>query len=85
MMESLYPVCPTRSHSPYEQLARRIHRQVNSAAAQMRRRTVIARQSGERLDDWECLLEQFDVEDSVRVIRLECGAVGLAWTSQHPS
>ncbi len=73
-----------QSHTPFEQLAHRIHRQVNSTAAQTRRRTIIARLRSEKLDDWDCLLEQLDVEDSVRVTRLECGAVGLAWTNQHP-
>ena len=85
MSHSVYPVGLELSHTPYEQLARRIHRQVNSSAAQARRRTIIARQSCEKVDDWDCLLEQLDVEDSVRVTRLECGAVGLAWTNQHPS
>lgn len=37
----------------------------------MRRRTIIARQSGEKLDDWDLLLEQLDVEDSVSVTRLD--------------
>ncbi|WP_122665168.1 DUF1654 domain-containing protein [Pseudomonas viridiflava] len=85
MSHSVYPVGLERSHTPYERLARRIHRQVNSSAAQRRRRTVIARLSGEKLDDWDCLLDQLDLEDSVRVTRLECGAVGLTWTNQHAS
>ena len=76
---------PEQSHTPFQQLARRIHRQVNSSAAQTRRRTIIARLSSEKLDDWDCLLDQLDIEDSVRVTRLECGAVGLAWTNQHRS
>lgn len=82
MSHSVYPGGLELSHTPFEQLARRIHRQVNSSAAQTRRRTIIARLSSERLDDWDCLLEQLDVEDSVRVIRLECGSVGLSWTNQ---
>ncbi|MCD5993674.1 DUF1654 domain-containing protein [Pseudomonas sp. CDFA 602] len=85
MSKSVYSGGTQQSHTPYEQLARRIHRQVNSSAAQTRRRTIIAMLSSERLDDWDCLLEQLDVEDSVRVTRLECGSVGLTWTNQHPS
>lgn len=85
MSHSFYPGGLEQSNTPFEQLARRIHRQVNSSAAQTRRRTIIARLSSEKLDDWDCLLEQFDVEDSVHVTRLECGAVGLTWTNQHAS
>lgn len=85
MSQSGYPGVLERSHSPYELLTRRIHRQVNSAKAQTLRRTIIARQSGERLDDWDSLIDQLDVEDSVRVTRLECGAVGLTWRNQHLS
>lgn len=85
MSHSVYPGGLELSHTPFEQLTRRIHRQVNSSAAQTRRRTIIARLESEKPDDWDCLLEQLDREDSVRVIRLECGSVGLAWTNQHLS
>lgn len=85
MSHSVYPGGLEQSRTPFEQLARRIHRQVNSSAAQTRRRTIISRLSSEKLDDWDCLLEQLDTEDSVRVTRLECGSVGLAWTNQHAS
>lgn len=76
---------PQKPRSPYELLRHRIHRQVNSPAAQCRRRTVITRQSGELEADWDCLLEQLGKEDSVRVIPLEEGVVQLSWTNQHPS
>lgn len=76
---------PHESPTPYQQLAHRIHRQVNSSTAQVRRRTVIARQPCEKVEDWDCLLEQIEVEDSVRLTRFEGGAVGLSWTNQHPS
>lgn len=72
------------SHTPYEQLTRRIHRQVNSPAAQCRRRTVIIRESGELEADWDCLVEQLGAEDSVRVMMLKDGVVQLSWTNQHP-
>ncbi|MFC0669433.1 DUF1654 domain-containing protein [Azotobacter chroococcum] len=68
----------------YELLARRIHRQVMSPSAQLQRRTVIAREPGEREDDWDLLLEQLSEEESVRMTRLEGGAVQLTWTNQHP-
>ena len=71
------------SHTPFDQLTRRIRRQVNSAAAQMRRRTIIARQPGEQVDDWDCLVDQLAVNDSVRMTRFDCGAIGLSWTNQH--
>ena len=77
--------CQRDSYTPYEQLTRRIHRQVNSSAAQFRRRTVIMRQLGELEADWDCLLEQLGAEDSVRVMPLEDGVVQLSWTNQHPS
>lgn len=85
MSHSVYPGGLELSHTPFEQLSRRIHRQVNSSAAQTRRRTIIARLESEKPDDWDCLLAQLDIQESVRVTRLECGAVGLAWTNQHPS
>ncbi len=66
-----------------EQLLQRIHRQVNSSAAQDRRRTVISRLPGERIDDWDSLLDQLEVEDSVRLTRLDGGAIQLCWTNQH--
>lgn len=72
------------SPSSFEQLARRIHRQVNSPAAQLRRRTVIVREVGERMDDWDLLIEQLGAEDSVRMTYLEDGAIQLCWTNQHP-
>ena len=44
---------------------------------------MIVKQSGERMEDWDALLEQFDLEESVRVTRLEEGSVYLSWTNQH--
>lgn len=85
LMDQLMFVMPTRFQSPtrYEQLAQRIHRQVNSSAAQDRRRTVISRMPGELMDDWDKLLDQLAIEESVRLTRLESGAVQLNWTNQH--
>lgn len=68
----------------YELLAHRIHRQVMSPSAQLKRRTVIERKPGEREDDWDLLIEQLSEEESVRMTRLEGGAVQLTWTNQHP-
>lgn len=68
----------------YELLARRIHRQVMSPGAQLKRCTVIARESGEREEDWDLLLEQLSEEESLRMTRLEDGTVQLTWTNQHP-
>ncbi len=73
------PVSATR----FEQLMQRIHRQVNSSAAQERRRTVISRLPGERLDDWDKLLDQLEVEESVRLTRLDSEKIQLSWTNQH--
>lgn len=78
-------VSPVQQYTPFEHLACRIFRQVNSPAAQVLRRTVIQRLSGERSDDWDRLLEQLDTEESVRLKRLEGGAAQLSWTNQHPS
>lgn len=71
------------SSSRFEQLAQRILRQVNSSAAQERRRTVIARMPEERLDDWDKLLDQLEVEESVRLLHLDGGHIQLSWTNQH--
>lgn len=79
------PVSSSQSFTPYEQLSRRIHQQVNSSAAQLNRRTTIVRQPSERMDDWDKFVEELDVEESVRVTRLEEGAVYLSWTNQHHS
>lgn len=69
--------------SRFEQLTRRIHRQVNSCAAQDRRRTVIARLPEEHSDDWDKLLDQLEVEESVCMTHLGGGAIQLTWTNQH--
>ncbi len=44
---------------------------------------MIVKQSGERMEDWDALLDQFDLEESVQVTRLEEGGVYLSWTNQH--
>lgn len=79
----VHPVAFFHSYTSYEELTRRIQRQVNSEAAQVRRRTVIVRQSGERVDDWDKFLEQLNVEESVRVTLLGDGVAQLSWTNQH--
>ena len=79
------PVSPVPTANPFEQLTCRIFRQVNSPAAQVRRRTVIQRLSGERSEDWDRLIEQLETDESVRLQRLEGGAAQLSWTNQHPS
>lgn len=79
------PVTFSQSTTPYEQLSRRIHRQVNSSAAQVDRRTIIVRQPCELLDDWDKFVDQLDVEECVRVTLLGDGAVQLSWTNQHRS
>lgn len=66
-----------------ELLARRIFRQVMSPRARLQRCAVIVREPGERVDDWDQLLDQLGANDSVQLTRLECGAVRLAWTNQH--
>jgi len=71
------------SSSRFEQLIQRIHRQVTSSAAQDRRRTIISRLPSERLDDWEKLLDQLEVEESVRLTHLDGGGIQLSWTNQH--
>lgn len=71
------------SATHFQLLMQRIHRQVNSSAAQERRRTVISRLPSERMDDWDKLLDQLEVEESVRLTRLDGGSVQLCWTNQH--
>ncbi|MVV51894.1 DUF1654 domain-containing protein [Pseudomonas sp. PB120] len=79
----VHPVVFFQSFSRYEQLNSRVHRQVNSPAAQAKRQTVIVRQSSERLEDWDKLIEQLDAEESVRVTLLGDGVAQLRWTNQH--
>ncbi|MFP6365496.1 DUF1654 domain-containing protein [Pseudomonas aeruginosa] len=74
---------PSPSMSRFEQLTKRIHRQVNSSAAQERRRTVISRLPEERVDDWDKLLDQLEVEESVRLTYLDGGNIQLSWTNHH--
>lgn len=81
----VHPVSFSQSSTSFEQLSQRIHRQVNSSVAQANRRTVIMRLPGEDAEDWDALLEKFEVEESVRVTRLGEGAVSLRWTNQHLS
>lgn len=71
------------SSSRFEQLTQRILRQVNSSAAQERRRTVITRLPEDRIDDWDKLLDQLEVEESVRLLRLDGGHIQLSWTNHH--
>lgn len=73
-----------QASSPYETLIRRIFRQINSSAAQHRRQTVIVQQPGDSSDDWDAFLDQLDVEESVRVTRMNEGRAQLDWTNHHP-
>lgn len=68
-----------------ENLVQRIFRQVNSSHAQERRRTVISRLPDEQLTDWDTLLDQLEVNESVRLTRLDGDCVQLTWTNQHRS
>ncbi|CAI8973515.1 DUF1654 domain-containing protein [Pseudomonas chlororaphis] len=77
------PASPSQPSTPFEQLSKRIYRQVNSPAAQSRRRTVITRHSDERVDDWDKLIEQLGVEESVRMIPLDSDSIQLSWTNHH--
>lgn len=40
---------------------------------------------GEGTEDWDKLMDQLDVEESVRATRLMDGSVQLIWTNQHCS
>ncbi|RRV08533.1 DUF1654 domain-containing protein [Pseudomonas sp. v388] len=71
--------------SPYQHLLHRIHRQINSSAAQLRRQTTIVRAPDENAEDWDAFLEQLDIEESVSVTRLGWGIARLEWTNQHRS
>ncbi|WKW34099.1 DUF1654 domain-containing protein [Pseudomonas viridiflava] len=70
--------------TPYQSLLRRIHRQINSSAAQSNRHTTIARQPDESASDWDVFLEQLELEESVRVTRIDHEVAKLKWTNQHP-
>ena len=72
-------------YTSYESLILRIHRQINSSAAQSRRQTIIIQQPGESADDWDTFLDQLEMEESVRVTHIEAGVACLTWTNQHRS
>lgn len=78
-----HPVPLFHSSTHYEELSRRVHRQINSSAAQATRRTIIVRQSGERIGDWDKLIEHLDAEESVRVRLVGDSTAHLSWTNQH--
>ena len=78
-----HPVPLFHSSTHYEELSRRVHRQINSSAAQATRRTIIVRQSGERIGDWDKLIEHLDTEESVRVRLMGDDTAHLSWTNQH--
>lgn len=69
----------------YDLLTRRIYRQINRPSSQLQRRTVIERLPGEREEDWDQLLYELDVDENVRLVQMEGGAVQLSWTNQHPA
>ncbi|MCF5467145.1 DUF1654 domain-containing protein [Pseudomonas syringae] len=71
--------------TPFQRLLRRIYRQINSPASQNTRHTTIAKQPDESASDWDVFLEQLELEESVRVTRVERGVARLKWTNQHPS
>jgi hypothetical protein len=77
-------VFPMQPSTPFDQLACRIYRQVNSASAQVLRRTLIRRLSGERSADWDRLLEELNNEEGVRLKHLGDGIAQLSWTNHHP-
>lgn len=79
------PSAVSQLFTTYENLILRIHRQINSSAAQNRRQTIIILQPGESVDDWDTFLEQLEMEESVRVAHIEAGAACLTWTNQHRS
>lgn len=79
-----HPVPLFHSSTHYEELSRRVHRQINSSAAQVSRRTVIVRRPDEQKGDWDKLIDNLDAEESVRVTRLDEESVFLKWTNQHP-
>ena len=80
-----HPISLFQSSTQYEELNRRVHRQINSSAAQVNRRTVIVRRPDEQMGDWDKLIDNLDAEESVRVTRLDEESVFLRWTNQHPS
>lgn len=80
-----HPISLFHSSTQYEELNRRVHRQINSSAAQATRRTIIVRQSGERIGDWDKLIEHLDAEESVRVRLMGDSTAHLSWTNQHRS
>lgn len=80
-----HPVPLFHSSTHYEELSRRVHRQINSSAAQATRRTIIVRQSGERIGDWDKLIEHLDAEESVRVRLMGDSTAHLSWNNQHRS
>lgn len=85
MLQDVPPGTPYHSLTSYQILVQRVHRQINSPAAQAGRSVTLQLQPGELLEDWESLLEQLETDESVRVTRAGERTANISWTNRHPA
>ncbi|MDF3936684.1 DUF1654 domain-containing protein [Pseudomonas citronellolis] len=65
--------------TPYEILARRIQRQMQSPRVQLERRAVIERLPEESEDAWRQLLDDLESESTLTIVKLPDGTIELTW------
>lgn len=68
------------SPKPYEMLAMRLQRSINTPAAQKSRSALLERLPGDRDQDWTQILEEIGETDNVTMAYRDDGNVQLFWT-----
>ncbi|RYF52270.1 MAG: DUF1654 domain-containing protein [Cytophagaceae bacterium] len=65
---------------PYEVLAMRLQRAINTPAAQKSKFALLERLPGDRDEDWTLILEEIGETDNVTLAHRDDGKVQLFWT-----
>lgn len=73
------PAAPA-SPKPYEVLAMRLQRAINTPAAHKAKSALLERLPGDRDEDWTQILEEIGETDNVTVAHRDDGKVQLFWT-----
>jgi hypothetical protein len=71
---------PPASPKPYEVLAMRLQRAINTPAAQKSKSALLERLPGDREEDWTQILEEIGETDNVTMAYRDDGNVQLFWT-----
>ncbi|MFL1584533.1 DUF1654 domain-containing protein [Stutzerimonas stutzeri] len=67
--------------STYHRLVRRVNRAITTPRAQRERQANIAREPGDRPEDWDRLLDEIQQADGVAMTRRSDGSIRLTWCS----